>query len=52
MKQSIYQIWQVFENEKRAKFYVINTTTKQVQSSWTNYLEAKSVSDKLNKEVA
>ena len=43
-----YSMWQVFEEGCRTKFYIVNKKTKQVQSVWTDYIQASVVLKKLN----
>lgn len=43
-----YIMWQVFEEGCRARFYIINKSTKQVQSVWPDYIQASVVLKKLN----
>lgn len=44
----MYTIWQVFEDNKRTQFYVINKQTRKVQSVWSEYFSATNVMNKLN----
>ncbi len=47
----MYMTWKVIEKYS-VRFYVVNRDTKQVQSTWANYLDAKNTCDKLNKLAA
>lgn len=44
-----YKVWRVFESGSCHKFYVVNVATKQVQSIWHDYFDAKKTQTKLNR---
>lgn len=46
-----YQLWQVFEGKgsSMTRYYVVNIAAKVVQSTWSNYFEAKTTMDRLNR---
>lgn len=43
-----YIVWSVYEGNSKTSFYVVNRTTKQVQSVWDELMTARQVASNLN----
>ena len=44
----IYKVWSVYELDGKVRHYVINTTTKKIQSAWESIRDAYLTANSLN----